>query len=237
MSTTRADSAGVGHGAAELAALLARMRRLRAAEVAAAGSGEPAAALPDPAVVTRQVAADADLPALFIDAARKAGTQVHDGRGGDWDAALAVVLQARGARQVVADYESLGSAELAARVEAALGAAGCTVTTSTADEVLFTVDAAVTGVQAAIAETGSLVWAATAGAARGTTLIPPAHIALVRVGQILPDLCDFYGAALRPEAMPAHATLITGPSKTADIEGIIITGVHGPGTVDIVLVD
>jgi L-lactate dehydrogenase complex protein LldG len=230
MSAAHAESRGVGHGTAELDALLARLRQVRAAAT-------PAPLPTDPSRVARQVSADANLPAVFIDAARKSGMQVHDGRGGDWAATLATVLQTRGAQSVVADFDSLGDARLAARVEAALEAAGCAVTTNTADETLFTVDAAVTGVQAAIAETGSLVWSAAAGAARGTTLIPPAHIAFVRVGQILPDLCDFYGGALRPDQMPAHATLITGPSKTADIEGIIITGVHGPGTVDIILVD
>jgi L-lactate utilization protein LutC len=98
------------------------------------------------------------------------------------------------------------------------------------DEVLFTADAAVTAVQAAVAETGSLVCTSGPNLWRGLSLIPPAHIAVIQENQIVPDLMDLMGG-LATTNIPASVTLISGPSKTADIENILITGVHGPGQV------
>ncbi len=58
------------------------------------------------------------------------------------------------------------------------------------------------------------------------------HIAIVEPSNILPDLIDLF-EKIR-EDHPA-ITLITGPSKTADIEGALVTGVHGPGIVQVYL--
>ncbi len=103
------------------------------------------------------------------------------------------------------------------------------------DDTLFSADVGVTGVHAAIAETGSLVCRSGENLWRGLSLIPPAHIAIVKAAQIVPDLLDFF-VGLPGADLPANLTLISGPSKTADIEGILITGVHGPGQVHVVVI-
>jgi L-lactate dehydrogenase complex protein LldG len=100
---------------------------------------------------------------------------------------------------------------------------------------LFAADAGVTGVDAAIAETGSLVAISGRERARSVNLLPPLHITLVDASQLLPDLFDWFEQADR--SMPACATLITGPSKTGDIELRLVTGVHGPGKVHVVFLD
>ena len=106
-------------------------------------------------------------------------------------------------------------------------------------EPLYRVDAGVTDVQAAIAETGTLVCWSGPGRGRGLSLVPPVHIAVVRRSDIVPDLIDYLArhAQHGPEALPSSIVFITGPSKTADIEGVLITGVHGPREVHILLVD
>ncbi len=82
----------------------------------------------------------------------------------------------------------------------------------------------------AIGETGSLVLASGPGRERTASLLPPLHLAIVTADQILPDLFDLF-ARLQPsggEPWPSNLVLVTGPSKTGDIELQLTTGVHGP---------
>jgi L-lactate dehydrogenase complex protein LldG len=105
-------------------------------------------------------------------------------------------------------------------------------------EALYNTDVGITDVQAAIAETGSLVCTAGPGSARGLSLVPPIHIAIVRRSQVVPDLIDYWTPSLNAQLPPSSSVaLITGPSKTADIEGVLITGVHGPREVHILLIE
>lgn len=99
----------------------------------------------------------------------------------------------------------------------------------------YDADAGLTGVAAALAETGSLVLESTAELGRGLSLAPPLHVAVVQAGRIMPDMLDLW--AEPPADRPAWQGLISGPSKTSDIEGVLIEGVHGPQRVLILLVD
>lgn len=120
-------------------------------------------------------------------------------------------------------------------IAAALEAQASLLDPNDGDEAVFSADVGITGVAAAVAETGSLVCTSGPQQWRGLSLIPPVHVAIVRADQIVPDLLDVLAAA-NPD-LPAALTLISGPSKTADIEGILITGVHGPGHVHIVVTE
>jgi L-lactate utilization protein LutC len=120
-------------------------------------------------------------------------------------------------------------------IERAVGAGVTWLDPNTGDDAMFSADVGITSAAAAIAETGSLVCTSGPDCWRGLSLIPPIHVAVIRADQILPDLLDWFSGP--PEPLPANITLISGPSKTADIEGILITGVHGPGEVHVVVVD
>lgn len=87
----------------------------------------------------------------------------------------------------------------------------------------------------ALADTGTLVQDATAPGARLVSTLPPIHIALLPTGRILPDL----PALLQRTNLAAcgYAALITGPSRTADIERVLTIGVHGPRRLVIVCID
>jgi L-lactate dehydrogenase complex protein LldG len=98
----------------------------------------------------------------------------------------------------------------------------------------YDLDCGITDVHAAIAETGSLVIRSDPTQGRALSLVPSIHIAIVEPPNILPDLLDLM-QKLSAEPRPPNITLITGPSKTADIEGALVTGVHGPGLVQIFL--
>ena len=100
-------------------------------------------------------------------------------------------------------------------------------------------DVGITSCDVAIAETGSLLMCARPGQERVASLTPPMHIAVVERRQILPDLMDAFDwlASRGLENLPSNVTLITGPSKTGDIELQLTTGVHGPGKWRVVVVD
>ena len=105
--------------------------------------------------------------------------------------------------------------------------------------VMATADFGITGADYAIAETGTCVIIPKTGVSRLASLLPPVHIALIRRGQTLPSLDELFTlrrAAFAADSLGSYMNLITGPSRTADIEYKIITGVHGPGEVHMVLI-
>ena len=95
----------------------------------------------------------------------------------------------------------------------------------------------VTPCLALIADTGTAVISARLSAGRRRGLVDPVHVIEATTDQLVPDLA----AALRligPELAASSAvTLVTGPSRTADIEQTLIRGVHGPGDVHVVFVE
>jgi len=94
-------------------------------------------------------------------------------------------------------------------------------------------DVGATGVVAALAETGTIVVSSGPGRSRLVPLLPPVHIALAPASSLTRDL--FTWTAGRGGAMPSSVTLISGPSKTADIEQTMAIGVHGPKRLIVIL--
>ena len=99
-------------------------------------------------------------------------------------------------------------------------------------------DIGITSVDFAIAETGTLLVCARPGQERVASLLPPMHVAIVERSQVIPDLIDAFNLlherGLRN--LPSNITLITGPSKTGDIELQLTTGVHGPGKWRVIII-
>ena len=90
------------------------------------------------------------------------------------------------------------------------------------------IDAAITGTRGAIAETGTMILWPDADEPRLMSLVPPIHIALVDADAILPTLYDAITAQGWSKGLPTNALLVTGPSKTADIQQTLAYGAHGP---------
>jgi L-lactate dehydrogenase complex protein LldG len=99
----------------------------------------------------------------------------------------------------------------------------------TADEA-YDYDAGLTEVDYAVAETGSLAIRHRPEHGRLLSLVPFVHVAIVEPKKLLPDLIDLF-EVLAKEGSGSGVTLISGPSKTADIEMNTVTGVHGPNIV------
>ena len=77
----------------------------------------------------------------------------------------------------------------------------------------------------AIAETGTIILDDASSSSRLAALAPWAHVAVISRGKLHPDL----PAAVAALGSDPNVVWCTGPSKTADVEGILIEGVHGPG--------
>jgi L-lactate dehydrogenase complex protein LldG len=101
-------------------------------------------------------------------------------------------------------------------------------------ERLPTADFGVTGARLAVADPAAIALAAAPGAPRATSLVPPAHICLLRTDDVVPTLADALARVATAE-MPSALTWIGGPSRTGDLEMILTLGVHGPRTVEVVL--
>lgn len=88
----------------------------------------------------------------------------------------------------------------------------------------------------AIASTGTLAVVSTANRPSSLTLLPPASLVIVQIDRVMPNLAAML-AELGPERIVANRlTLITGPSRTADIEKRIVLGVHGPKSLHVIVV-
>jgi L-lactate dehydrogenase complex protein LldG len=98
-------------------------------------------------------------------------------------------------------------------------------------------DIGITSADYALADTGTLVMIASPQEARLISLLPPAHLAVVPAGRILSGLDELFATVPNPAEVSSSMVLITGPSRTADIEQILVRGVHGPGQIAVVVVD
>ncbi|KDM93320.1 LutC/YkgG family protein [Photobacterium galatheae] len=90
------------------------------------------------------------------------------------------------------------------------------------------VDAGITHVHAAIAETGTLVLWPNRHEPRTLSLVPPCHIALVNASQLTDSLTGLMQEQHWQQGLPTNVVLISGPSKTADIQQTLAYGAHGP---------
>ena len=102
---------------------------------------------------------------------------------------------------------------------------------------LFNFDVGVTKVQAAIAETGTLVLDSAAEKNRLVSLVPPVHIAILEASRIYATLGETLAALQSNGEVSPAITFITGPSRTADIELTLAIGVHGPQELYVIIVE
>ncbi|HWU36626.1 MAG TPA: lactate utilization protein, partial [Candidatus Acidoferrum sp.] len=103
----------------------------------------------------------------------------------------------------------------------------------------FEAEFGITGVDFALAETGSLILSSLTEGSQLASLAPPVHIALYRRSQVLGSLEEVLEQAHLAHLGDAGRSIvfITGTSRTADIEQILIRGVHGPRDVHAILVE
>lgn len=171
-----------------------------------------------------------DLPGTFTGAARAIGATVHVV---ETSAALGAIardiVERHGVRRAVASKQR----DVWPVVEA-LGALGVEV--SPVDRASATdADLGVSAASAGIAATGSVAQASDDVGGRVVSLLPRVHWCIVPASRIVASTLEFF-VDQRERRFPSNVVLITGPSKSADIEQIIVTGVHGPVALEISVV-
>ncbi|MCP3869880.1 MAG: hypothetical protein GY703_17660 [Gammaproteobacteria bacterium] len=104
-------------------------------------------------------------------------------------------------------------------------------------QLFFEIDGAVTTARAGIAATGTLILWPTPAEPRTMSLVPPVHFAVLAAS----SLYDTFDAAPSAKGwvhgMPSNALLISGPSRTADIEQTLTYGIHGPMELVVLLIE
>ena len=104
------------------------------------------------------------------------------------------------------------------------------------DKLFNKIDVGITTTTGAIARTGSLVLWPNSEEPRLISLVPDVHIAIVKVDEIYETFSEIVEKQNWSENMPTNALLISGPSKTADIEQVLAYGVHGPKELIVLIV-
>jgi L-lactate dehydrogenase complex protein LldG len=97
-------------------------------------------------------------------------------------------------------------------------------------------DIGITSADYALSDTGTLVMISSPAEARLVSLLPMMHLAILPRERILTGLDELFTLIPRPADQTSSMVLITGPSRTADIEQILVRGVHGPGQIGVIIV-
>jgi L-lactate dehydrogenase complex protein LldG len=206
----------------ERAAFLARLRERLVAPAATSHSAHPVPSYAGTAV-PRYCNDLTDLPAVFTVAAEALGAVVRRVPPGGLPELLGEVVATHqvGRAVVSRDPETAGAVATLEALGVLVGGADAAA------------DLGVTGAVCGIAATGSVVVAADRAGGRTTSLLPPVHVALVSMRSLLATPTDLWRQLPRhfPGGLPSQVVVITGPSRTSDIELVLVRGVHGPGQV------
>jgi L-lactate dehydrogenase complex protein LldG len=91
-------------------------------------------------------------------------------------------------------------------------------------------DASITGCEFLVARTGSILLSSGSGGNRTTSIYAPIHITIAYTHQLVNDLPELFDVLTRRygNQLPSFISLASGPSRTADIEKTLVTGIHGP---------
>ncbi|WP_066732601.1 lactate utilization protein [Cupriavidus sp. D384] len=155
-----------------------------------------------------------------------------------WPAWVATRLAAEGVRRLLLDTARPEGAALAQALPAGIATQDFDRPIEAWKAELFdTVDAGFTVARSGLAATGTLVLAPDAGSPRTMSLVPPIHIALVYASTLHPDLHSAVRAERWTDGMPTNLVMVSGPSKTSDIQQTLAYGAHGPRQLWVVIVN
>jgi len=173
---------------------------------------------------------EADLVGSFVRNAEAARVRVHrTGARSVTKRVLADIVERHGVHRAVLSAER--EAQTARAMLEGLGV----VVDELSIEAAAKADLGVTSATFAIATTGTLVQESSAAGGRTASLLPRVHLAIVPARRIVASTAEVLRGLGVAGRLPSNLVLITGPSRSGDIEQIIALGVHGPIAVEVVL--
>ena len=175
--------------------------------------------------------------ASFIERMQAVHGEVHRIDNGDWMGWINAELPSRGLHRVLVGRGSIGDTAGSQHRQGIDVRRYEEPVENWKDTLFHDVDVAITSVRAGLAESGSLVLWPDPNEPRLMSLVPPAHIAILSVDTLYENFAELVQAEHWSEGMPTNALLISGPSKTADIEQTLAYGIHGPKQLITLLVD
>ena len=145
-------------------------------------------------------------------------------------------LAAKGRWKTIARHAGELTDAIAAKLPETLGA--LRVDDGYEKQALEACDAGLTECEALIAQTGSVCATSRSSGGRALSVLPPHHIVIARKSQFVPDLAAAYELLAEKYSAnyPSFISFITGPSRTGDIERILVLGAHGPKKLTVLLV-
>lgn len=165
-----------------------------------------------------------------------AHAEVHDATTADWPAVLLRIAAAKGLHNLLIGSDTPHGAALEARQPDNLQLVRYAQPIDAWRDALFDgIDAGLTLARSAIAETGSLILWPDASEPRLMSLVPPVHFVLLDTATIHADLNSAMTAENWQDGLPTNVLLVSGPSKTADIQQTLAYGAHGPREVIVLL--
>jgi L-lactate dehydrogenase complex protein LldG len=159
-------------------------------------------------------------------------TEIHVVEAADWVAKLKELARDRGWKELIYGPETpvgeVIETAWAADADGLPALVAYQEPIETFKESLFQIDVGVTSARGALADTGAIVLWPTTQEPRLLSLVPGVHVAVLDADTIYDSLAEMMAAENWAAGMPTNVLLISGPSKTADIEFTLVFGVHGP---------
>lgn len=165
-------------------------------------------------------------------------TDIWVAKPDEWPAQLAAKLAEHGARNLLVNgAQPEGQALRAALPQSIAPLAFDRPLEAWKSELFDSVDAGFTVARSGIAATGTLILAPDPGTPRTVSLAPPLHVALVYASSLHADMYAAVKAEGWANGMPTNLVMVSGPSKTSDIQQTLAYGAHGPRWMWVIIVE
>lgn len=218
------------------AAIFSRLRAAQTSEPLAAPDVSPHFCRQVPGSETESESESESRTERFMRNARSWRAEVIETSLEQWPRRLAEVIHDRQAMHVLAGFGTAIAPSLAACLPESRLSWYQRKLPAFKAELFGQIDAGITTTLGGVAQTGSLLLRPSPAEPRTLSLVPPLHVAILYESRLYETLWDAMSGQRWAADMPSNLLMVTGPSKTADIQRTLVYGAHGPKALVILLI-